>query len=186
MPNCRSIQPAAWEHARKALVFYFSRRHGIANAEDLAHETITAVLTRDDYQFASDEDFLRVCYGFASRISQSGHRRTRRDSTESLPDDWLAPQCRHVSLNPAEMTILLGEVISAGETKLSTTDWELVRRAGTIDRASLGQELKLGDANNVRVRLFRARKRLARLTGWYKEPAAVESAIKKDNPVRTK
>lgn len=169
MPNCRSIPPAVWEHVRQALVFYFSRRHGITNAEDLAHETIAAVLTREDFEFACQEDFLRVCYGFAGRVSQNGYRQTRKHAGDSAAVDSIASQAlqsRTVTLSPPEMAILLQEVLQAGESRLSTTDWQLIREASSTDRATLARDMKLGDANNVRVRLFRARKKLAKLTGW--------------------
>ena len=37
--------------------------------------------------------------------------------------------------------------------------------AADSDRASMAKELKMGDANNVRVNLHRARRKLAKLTG---------------------
>jgi len=54
MINCRSVSPKTWEHARQALVFFFTRRHGLYGAEDLAHETLAAILGREDYRFEQE------------------------------------------------------------------------------------------------------------------------------------
>ncbi len=170
MLNCRSIPQAAWEHAREALVFYFSRRHGIANAEDLAQDTLTALLSRPDYEFEKEEDFLRVCYGFAGRILQSGFRQTRKHSSSELDLNMPEPNRQDYGLNSMEIELLLDEIIQIGETQLKQKDWETIR-LGTVgedednpddDRNSPGY------ANRFRVRLFRARKRLAQLAGWGK------------------
>jgi DNA-directed RNA polymerase specialized sigma24 family protein len=181
MPNCRSIPPAVWDHVREALVFYFSRRHGVTNAEDLAHETIKAVLTREDYFFASEDEFLRVCYGFAARISQSGYRVAGKRASDVSTTEFVAPQGHRVWLNQPEMAILLEEVIRAGESQLSSADWQLIQSAADVDRATIAKDLNIGDANNVRVRLFRARNKLAKLTGWNREPAARNSRVKKND-----
>ena len=84
MPTCRSLSPDAWEQARQALVFYFSRRHGLANAEDLAQETLAAFWKREDFEFEREEDFLRVCYAFARRILQVAVKRVVEQAAEVL------------------------------------------------------------------------------------------------------
>ena len=82
--NCRAIPETAWEHARRMLVFYFSRRHQGMDAEDLAQETLARLWSRDDYGFDREEDFLRVCYGFARLILQKGYREARKHAAEAL------------------------------------------------------------------------------------------------------
>jgi hypothetical protein len=166
MPNCRSIPPAVWGQAHDALVFYFSRRHGIANAEDLAQETLAAVLTREDFEFGKEEDFLRVCYGFASRISQAGYRQVQKHVAAALDPDFHKPVSRRFCLNPAEMAILLDEVLRAGESQLSEKEWALIKESISTDPAAVANRQNPGDANNARVRLYRARRKLAKLTGW--------------------
>jgi DNA-directed RNA polymerase specialized sigma24 family protein len=169
MPTCRSIPQAVWGHAREALIFYFSRRHGITDAEDLAQETLAAVLTREDFVFAREEDFLRVCYGFASRISYAGHRQTRKHAASELDPNSGQPPSRRSALNPAEIAVLLDEVLRTGESRLSEQEWSLIKQSITEDRTAMANQFNMGDANNVRVRLHRARRKLAKLTGWSKE-----------------
>ena len=84
MANCRSIPPAAWEHAREALIFYFSRRHGLTDAEDLAQDTLATLWSRDDDEFEKNDDFLRVCYGFARLVSQKGYRQAQKHAGDEL------------------------------------------------------------------------------------------------------
>jgi hypothetical protein len=169
MPNCRSIPPAVWVQAHDALVFYFSRRHGITNAEDLAQETLAAVLSREDFEFAKEGDFLKVCYGFASRISQAGYRQIQKHVAAALDPDFHKPVSRKFCLNPTEMGILLDEVLRTGESKLSEKDWALIKQSIATDPVPVADLQNPSDANNARVRLHRARRKLARLTGWSRE-----------------
>src|SRR5947208_4477511 len=74
MLNSHSIPPELWIRARQLLIYYFTRRHGIEKAEDLAHNTLMAVWSRQDFEFKKDEDFFRVCYGFARMISLEAYR----------------------------------------------------------------------------------------------------------------
>jgi len=166
MANCRSISQDSWEHARQALVFYFSRRHGLPDAEDLAQEALATVWSRDDYEFEKEEDFLRVCYGFARLISLEGYRRTQKHAGDELDGAAPAPAQDDGSAAKTEMRILLDQVCRVGVARLAEKDWQLILHAADSDRASVADALNLGDANNVRVRLHRARKKLARLTGW--------------------
>ena len=68
MPNCRSIPTEKWVHAHKALVHFFTRK-GVSNPEDMAQETLMTLWSREDYQFEKEDDFLKVCYGFAKKHS---------------------------------------------------------------------------------------------------------------------
>jgi DNA-directed RNA polymerase specialized sigma24 family protein len=168
MPNCRSIPPAAWEHARQAMLFYFSRRHGLSDAEDLAQETLATLWSREDYEFEKEEDFLRVCFGFARLVSQKGYRQTQKHAGDEL--DPATPAAAHDAggLIETEMRILLDQVCRVGRSELQEKEWQLIEHAAVSDRATIASTFNLGDANNVRVHLHRARKKLARLTGWRK------------------
>jgi hypothetical protein len=162
--NCRSVSPKTWEHARQALVFYFIRRHGLPNAEDLAHETLAAVLSREDYQFEKEEDFLKVCYGFASHILQ----KTRRE-TGKFPNTLIDPNAASATadthgLKETEINVYLNEIFSLGELELSKTDWELIQQAILLDGDRLASDP--AEANRTRVKLHRARKKLGQLAGW--------------------
>jgi DNA-directed RNA polymerase specialized sigma24 family protein len=160
------MPPDAWQQARKALVFYFSRRHGLMNAEDLAQETLSAMLSRDDYEFQSSTEFLQVCYGFARKISQEGIRKTRKHAAEPLDPAAVAPAHYANSMKATEMGILLDEVYKVGKANLSEKEWRLIELAAESDRGTLAVSLEMGNANNVRVHLHRARRKLAMLTGW--------------------
>jgi hypothetical protein len=171
--TCSSIPPTAWAHAREALVFYFSRRHGIANAEDLAQDTLAALLSRPDFEFEKEEDFLRVCYGFAGRVSQAGYRKIRKHSGTSFDPAIHDPTCQPGgqgtgSLNPAEIKLLLDEVIQIGQTQLRAQEWEIISTAAHEDGPSAGGLHSSDGGNGLRVRLFRARQKLVKLTRWRK------------------
>lgn len=164
MPNCRQIRPEVWEHARQSLVFFFARRERIGNAEDLAHETLLAFWRREDYQFEKEEDFLRVCFGFANLILKHDQRK-RRYSAASLPDD---PPDRTSGRRfaPAELRILLDEVLRIGSTELREEDWALIEMAISTNPSQMPEAVDAQAANRLRVRLSRARSRLVQLTGW--------------------
>jgi len=168
MLNCRSISPAAWESARQSLIFYFSRRHSINRAEDLAHETLAAILSREDYQFEREEDFLKVCYGFANHILQAARREAARDpdTTESLAMAALQAETR--GLRGAEVNVYLNELLQIGKDKLREADWQAIHQAVVTEgEPTPGSDPK--SANSARVKLHRARKRLARIVDWRKK-----------------
>lgn len=165
MINCRSVSPKNWEHARQALVFFFTRRHGLYGAEDLAHETLAAVLSREDYQFDQEEDFLRVCYGFANHILQ----KARREAGENLstPIDPAIPSRRAETrgLKDAEIRVYLDEVLRLGKDQLRDVDWNLIQQSVVLE-GNRSPGCDPAEANNTRVKLHRARKKLAVITGW--------------------
>src|ERR1017187_5164471 len=163
--NSRSVPPEVWEHARQALVFYFLRRHGISNAEDLAQETLTAILGRDDYEFEKEKDFLKVCYGFAGNVSQAGHRATTRHAGDELDPTIASPGAKVRGLKDAELSVYLGEVLRVGGDLLRKQDWDLIQGAASSE-GGLPPPRNPADANRDRVKLHRARRRLARLVGW--------------------
>jgi hypothetical protein len=173
MLTCRSISPAAWAHARDALVFYFSRRHGFANAEDLAHDTLAALLSRADFEFGKEDDFLRVCYAFAVHVSQAGYRKAKKHSADALDPAlhgiprWNAGPGVN-GLNATEISLLLDEVIRIGETELRVQDWTAICHAASADGHATGIQDSPAKGTRSRVRLFRARQKLARLTSWKK------------------
>lgn len=158
MISCRSIPEETWEHARKALIYYFSRRHGRDTAEDLAQETLAELLKRDDYLFAAPEDFLRVCHAFAGNVLQAARRKEYRNQAVELDPDLTRGEENVFGLNPTEMTILRREAFEA-KGKLSAKDRQ------TIDDYTNGKP-RGGDprlANRFRVGFFRAKKRFGRL-----------------------
>lgn len=164
--NSRSISPKLWAQARETLVFFFLRRHARSDAEDLAHDTLVAVLSRDDYEF-EEEDFLRVCLGFARYILKVSYRAAAR-GTGVLECDVAAPPGSLGGADNTEARILLDEVTRIAAARLDASEWDI------IFRAAMGMDPNLDSQANsgyLRVRLHRARKRLARFTGWRKRSA---------------
>ena|SRR5579859_6503325 len=169
MLNCRSIPQDQWEQARQALVFYFSRRHGRVNAEDLAQETLTAFWIREDLQFEAEAQFLRVCFGFASRISKQGYRVAQKHAGEYLEAAHAQRVPRAAGLTGAEVRVFADEVCRKAEAELTPKEWELVQALMDSDRSDLPSRFAAGNANNFRVRLHRIRKKLSRVAnydGW--------------------
>ena len=165
MPNCRSISPETWAHARECLVFYFSRRHGRSNAEDLAQETLLSIWNREDYEFESEEDFLKVCYGFARRISKVGYREARHHDGNVADDSLSAPQHEWGSQRATESRMLLAQVWEIGRSQLLEKEWRIIQQATDSDGAAIAQGPNIENGSNARVRLHRARKKLAKLVG---------------------
>lgn len=159
MPNCRSISHEAWVQAHKALIFFFSRR-GASNPEDLAQETLTAVLSREDYEFEKEDDFLRVCYGFAKNILREGYRASREQAAEESIVSVESRVRGIQGLEGNEARVFLEEICRYAGAELQEEEWAAIQAA--IDRDSQDQPVE----GKERVRLHRARKKLAKLTGW--------------------
>jgi DNA-directed RNA polymerase specialized sigma24 family protein len=165
MPTSRSIPPEVWEHARRALVFYFSR-HMIEHAEDLAQETLMA-LWRRNYSFQKDAEFLLVCHGFARNVLKAARRQNREFVAAELPKELAEPVRNVFGLSDGELTVFLDQVIEAGETQLGESAWILIRRE--IEPGEAAAETP-DNPNLRRVQLHRARRKLARMMGWDPKP----------------
>jgi hypothetical protein len=142
----------------------------LANAEDLAQETLAALWGRQDFEFDREDDFLRVCYGFANKISLSGYRTARKYEGEALdPASPGEAQSSHsVGLNPVEATLLLDQVIRIAKAGLREQDWRLIQKVAVEEEGAPTPRIDPIEANRIRVGLFRARKKLKELTGWGK------------------
>jgi len=161
MLTSRSIPTELWVHARNCLVFYFSRRHGIANPEDLAQETLIAVWSRDDYEIEKEEDFLKVCYGFARNILHEGYRESKNHVSCELDPMMESSAPGMKGLEGTELAVFLSEVCSRAEAELLREEWALIE-------AAVGRDADEGPASGkIRVKLHRARKKLAKITGWH-------------------
>jgi DNA-directed RNA polymerase specialized sigma24 family protein len=160
MLNCRSIPPEKWLHARKALVYFFSRR-GASNPEDLAQETLMTVWSRDDYQFEQEDDFLKVCYGFAKNILLEGYRVSRKQAAEGTILSVESHARGIQGLEGNEARVFLEEVCRRADAELREEEWAAIQAA--VDRDQQDQPVE----GKQRVRLYRARKKLAKLTGWH-------------------
>lgn len=167
--NCRSISPETWEHVRQCLIFYFSRRHGVTEAEDLTHETLLALWHREDFEFEREEDFPRVCYAFAGRVSKAGYRATQKHAYTELDPELAMPDRAAGGLKEAELGIYVSEVLHLAQSRLGERDRALLEQSMEPAERSENGGLTAGEASNMRVYLHRARKKLARITGWRKD-----------------
>ncbi len=159
MLNCRSIPTEKWVHARKALVYFFSGK-GILNPEDLAQETLMTVWSRENYQFEKEEDFLKVCYGFANKILLEGYRIGRKHAAEELDFSVQSRVQGIQGLEGNEVSVFLEEVCRRADAELQEEERAAIQAA--LDRDDQDQPVD----GKQRVRLYRARKKLAKLTGW--------------------
>jgi DNA-directed RNA polymerase specialized sigma24 family protein len=159
MLNCRSIPPEKWVHAHKALVHFFTRK-GVLNPEDMAQETLMALWSREDYEFEKEDDFLRVCYGFAKNVLLEGYRASRKHAADELDLSVESPIQRIQGLEGSEVSVFLEEVCRRANAELQQEEREAIQAA--IYRDGQGQPV----GTKQRVRLYRARKKLAKLTGW--------------------
>jgi DNA-directed RNA polymerase specialized sigma24 family protein len=160
MPNCRAITTEKWVHARKVLVHFFTRK-GVLNPEDMAQETLMAVWSREDYQFENEDDFLKVCYGFARNILRDGYRVDRKHAAEELDLSVESPVQGVQGLEGSEVSVFLDEVCRRADAELQEEERAAIQAA--IDRDSQDHPVE----SKRRVRLYRARKKLAKLTGWH-------------------
>jgi DNA-directed RNA polymerase specialized sigma24 family protein len=163
------MPPAAWNQARLKLVHFFTRGRALQNAEDLAQDTLAALWSRADYEFRNESDFSLVCYGFAKRVLKAAFRRECRDAYEELTDSAERLQANAFGLNPAEMAVYLDEVLTLANSQLREREWDIIQSGALEDRETLARKFALGTANNARVHLSRARKKLALLAGWDKK-----------------
>jgi DNA-directed RNA polymerase specialized sigma24 family protein len=164
MPSSEDIPPLIWEEARQALVFYFSRRYGAPNAEDLAQTTLTRIL-ETSYQFEKVEDFPKVCYAFGRLVGLEFYRKETRQARGEMVPEPPAPGHDYGSARATNARIFLQEVIKVGKTQLPD-EWELILQGSVADRAALAAAAGVSNSNNARVKLHRARKKLADMTGW--------------------
>jgi len=163
MFNSRSIPTELWAQARERLIFFFSRRLGLQNAEDLAHNTLLAIWTRKDFEFAQEEDFFRVVHGFARKILQEGYRNDIRNEGMLELDPDLETEVFGVrGLRGAEASTFLEEVRRHGQEKLKTEEWALIEAAANRD------EDDQPVTGQIRTKVHRIRKKLAEITGWKK------------------
>src|SRR5216683_7118740 len=128
MPNCRSIPPEKWVYAHKALVYFFTRK-GVSNPEDMAQDTLMTLWSREDYQFEKEDDFLKICYGFAKKVLLEGYRVSRKHAAEELDLSSDSPIQSVQGLKGSEVSVFLEEVCRRAETELQQEEWAEIRFA---------------------------------------------------------
>ena len=169
--NCRDIPPQVWSHAREAIFVFFSRRLGVERADEVAQATLLAVWKRDDYLFGAEEDFLKVCLGFAKRVAPELARNELRRSMDTLDFDTAAPSARIGCLEGVETNIYLAQTVRLGSQQLSDLEWKLTNRSTVCSGDELIAEFpdEFKNVEALRVQLFRARRKLRKIVGWPKK-----------------
>jgi len=162
MVDSRFIPIELWIEARKSLIFFFSRRLGLQNAEDLAQHTLMVILSREDYEFAREEDFPKVCYGFAKKILREVYRDTKDRECVALDPEIEERVLGVQGLKGAEAAAFLEEVKRYGQEMLDTEEWALIEAVANRD------EDDAPATGKIRTQVHRIRKRLAKITGWKK------------------
>ena len=84
-------------------------------------------------------------------------------------DSAASPRVNAFGLNDAEMGVYLDEVLTLASSHLREREWEMIRSGVQDDGETLARKFELGTANNARVHLSRARRKLAILAGWDKQ-----------------
>jgi DNA-directed RNA polymerase specialized sigma24 family protein len=158
MFNSRSVSNELWVTAHKSLVFYFTRRR-CKNAEDLAQNTLMTMWQREDFCFEKQEDFLKVCYGFARNILHQGFRDDKKHAAEELTPSMEPSSPKVEGLLLQELRILLDQVGKRAKADLS--DEELALLIKVMQRE--GHEPPL--STKLRVKLHRIRKKLRKIIG---------------------
>jgi hypothetical protein len=68
-------------------------------------------------------------------------------------------------LEDAELNVYLNEILRLGKDQLRDADWQLIQRSMVLDD-NRGAGRNPAGNNNTRVKLHRARRKLAQLVGW--------------------
>lgn len=152
-------------------MYFMRRERDMEDVEDLVQQTLAAIWRRDDYQFEGEDQFIRVCFGFAAFIQKAHLRDQHRNIVNRGSQEIAASATTTCGLNATEMEIFADQVKRVAEAKLNAEEWQTIQSALSAD---LGETTEvdhgiLGNANAMRVRLYRVRKKLARLVGWVRE-----------------
>src|SRR5580658_8070668 len=124
--TCRDISEATWMEAFHALVVFFRHRLA-AEPDELAQQTLVRIFHRQDpYCFEKEEDFPKVCYGFAKIIWLEHQRRQQRDTTTVLDPAMPAPAHHAGGQQATEDHIFLEEIRRIGQTQLKKKEWEII------------------------------------------------------------
>jgi DNA-directed RNA polymerase specialized sigma24 family protein len=165
MVTCRAISKAVWEQAREALVFYFERRVGFMDAEDLAQDTLAAIWRRADFEFEVEEDFPKICYAFAKRILKASLRKDKGHLQTELQATIPAPERNLFGLNSMEMEVYLDEVMTAARSGMLEHEWRAIENRARYEAYGETQPLDDRERNRLRVEFHRAKEKLTELLG---------------------
>jgi len=94
----------------------------------MAQQTLMTVWSREDYQFEKEEDFLKVCYGFARKILLEGYRVNREHAAED-PDVVESRVQAIQGLRGNEVSVFLEEVCRRAATELQEEEWAMIQAA---------------------------------------------------------
>jgi DNA-directed RNA polymerase specialized sigma24 family protein len=165
MISCRSIPEVEWADAKQKLCFFFSRRHRRPDAEDLAQETLFWVWQRN-LPIEKQEDFLRLCHGFANKILLSAIRNGIRHGHAPLKFDVAAPEPEIQGLTGAEVQVIVAEILRIGSEQLSARDLQLLGEMADADQQDPAD--RTAKSGKERLQQHRLRKKLMKIVGWMK------------------
>jgi RNA polymerase sigma factor (sigma-70 family) len=186
-PSLSNVQRDRFEasfrdHYRDVLAFAMRRLEDRGGAEDAASETLAIAWRRRD-QIPAD-DSLPWLYAVALRVIANQRRSAQRKQRlrKRVADEARSNQ-RH-SLDPAEHVIERGEFFAAF-SKLRESDKEILRLVAW-DGLDPDQAARVLDCTpaTYRVRLHRARRRLAKQLGPTEQIAAERQTKPRANPAK--
>lgn len=119
-----------------------------------------ALWIREDFEFEKEEDFFKICYGFAKKVAQGAQRTQNRQECVEFDPETPGRISSVKGLEGAEMKTFLEEVMRIGKAELEEEEWELITLATNREGEAGPVPTKL------RVRMYRIRKKLAKMTGW--------------------
>ncbi len=164
--TCRDVSQKSWEQARAALIFYFQKRVGFQKAEDLAQQTIERILTKEEFTFEQESDFLRVCLGFAAKIRFEEYRKETKRQERSLEDCPAATGLQTQTREKPEIRIYLEEVLRIAKKNLRNKDWSFLEEEMELFASHSTETLNAAEQNRLRVRRHRLREKLQKLLNW--------------------
>ena len=163
-----TIPEEVWNQATKALTRFFGSKGCGDRVSDLVQDTLTRISGRTEYRFEEEEDFLRLCHGFARMILLEDRRKWNRNrSAVEYDDSALYGGSRPKSLSGVERQLHNRKLLELLKPCLKEEDWRMLEDSLEMDRETQARKLGVSNANAMGVRIFRAlekvRKRLRNL-----------------------
>jgi RNA polymerase sigma factor (sigma-70 family) len=165
LPAAPSPPTYDWKGARRALVFYFSRR-GLANAEDLAQETLKRMLDwlERGGNIVGKDGFMKLVFGFARNV-RSEDRHAGQRPPSGLAEEYPSVENKTWGLNTIEAGRFLLQLLE----QLPERDRVLILAAEETPQAELAAQMNI-PISTLRVWLHRARARLRELERGARDP----------------
>ena len=158
-----AIPEELWNHAIKSLTRFFGSKGCGDRVGDLVQDTLTRISGRPDYEFEKEEDFLRLCHGFARMILYEDRRRWNRNrSVVEYDDSALYGGASPKSLRGVERQLHNRKLLDLLKPCLKDEDWKMLEDSLEMDRETQARNLGVSNANAMGVRIFRALEKVRR------------------------